>query len=423
MINYKVLNLNEDELRMYNRTESEELLLSVQRGDFGHAESIGWLDPDEWADEDALVKLEEKAREVRKKADIFIVIGVGGSNRSAKAMIQALSTTGPEILFSGDTLSNYEMERTLSKIQNKSVYINVIAKNFETLEPGVSFRILRSYLERIYGKEEAAKRIITTGTKGSSLHKMALEHDFTFLTFPDNIGGRYSALCDVGLFPMAVAGIAIKRLVLGAKAMKELLFQMPAKENMALKYVCTRNLLAQRGFYVEALSYFEPRLCCFSDWWVQLFAESEGKESRGIFPTACKFTEDLHAVGQFIQEGTPIIFETFLLVENEESHLLIPESVIPDEFEYLLGKSMHELNKVAEYATIQSHSKRLPCICISIDKIDEYHLGGLFYFFAFSCYLSCLLLDIDPFDQPGVEAYKEVMFEKLLKPKQRRSYS
>ncbi|MDQ7092824.1 glucose-6-phosphate isomerase [Desulfosporosinus sp. PR] len=381
-----------------------------------YQDSLGWLDVAEWASDDALKKIEDRAREVRQDADVFVLIGVGGSNQAARAVISALPReNAPEILYAGNNLSADYLNKLLQALAGKSVYINAIAKNFETLEPGLSFRVLRQYLEQRYGGGAAA-RIAVTGTKGSSLQQLALDHGYTFFTFPENIGGRYSALCDVGLFPMAVAGIDIGKLVRGAQEMRARLLKEPAEENIAFRYAAYRNLLQLKDYRLEMLSFFEPRFYYFSKWWIQLFAESEGKDGKGVYPVAGNFSEDLHSIGQFVQEGRKMIFETFLDLSGQDSSLIIAGDDKHDYFDYLDGKDLWEINKLAFQATFDAHRKGgIPCLKLTLPELDEYYFGQLFYLFMVACYLSGKMLEVNPFDQGGVERYKENMFKSLGK--------
>ena len=406
--------INEWELDEYIAKNSSVHNLA-RSGEPQYADSLGWLDVNESAPSSLLNQLQKKADEVRRLADVFVIVGVGGSNQAARAVIEALPRhEGPEILYSGNSLSPSAMAELLRRIQGKSVYVNIIAKNFETLEPGICFRVIRTQLIRQYGAE-AAGRIIATGTPGSLLHEIATQNGYAFFAFPENIGGRFSALSAVGLFPMAVAGVDIHSLAFGAQTMQQHLHRTSPSQNMALRYACMRNLLLQKGYAIEMLSFFEPRLKYFSKWWIQLFSESEGKDGKALFPAASEYSEDLHSVGQYLQDGAPIIFETFLRVRHPAEEISIESSSIEDGFAYLDGKNFSDINRIAESATIQTHSRCLPCICLSIPNIDACHLGQLFYFFEFSCYLSGSILAVNPFDQPGVEAYKAVMFEKLGK--------
>ncbi|MEG2097982.1 MAG: glucose-6-phosphate isomerase, partial [Pseudoflavonifractor sp.] len=388
-------------------------------GDPQYEAFLGWRTVDEYAGPADVARLEALAAEVRAHADAFVIIGIGGSNQAARAAISALRPkNGPEIFYAGNTISPCEMTRVLERLDGKkSIYIDCIAKNFETLEPGIAFRVLRQYLEKRYGDTAAARRIFATGTPGSALHQLCKDHGYNFLTFPERVGGRFSVFSDVGLFPMAVAGIDIGAVTCGMRAMRERLFAAPAAENMALEYACIRKLLLDKGYAVELLTYFEPRLSYFAKWWIQTFAESEGKNGTALYPAAASNSEDLHATGQFIQQGSPILFETFLQVADHDCTLLLPPEEKKDYFDYLTGVDFWEMNRVAQNATFSAHSEGgIPCLKLTIPAINAETLGAMFYFFVFSCYLSCGLLGVNPFDQPGVENYKNYMFRNLGKP-------
>lgn len=395
--------------------ENEKLLQAVQKGETQYADNLGWLDVNEWADNKKIEEIERLAETIRKNADIFVLIGVGGSNNAARSVIEALrKDDAPEILYSGNTLSPYALTRMLKKLEGKSVYIDCIAKNFETLEPGSSFRIIRKFLYKQYG-QEAAGRIIATGTRGSSLEKLCTDNGYTFIDFPPDIGGRYTAITNVGLLPMAVAGISIRELVQGARDMQNNLRTEGTPSNAAYRYACLKHILYNKGYKIELLSSFEPQFRWFNKWWIQLFAESGGKDNKGIFPVAGEFSEELHSVGQFIQDGEPIIFETFLTIGSQTDSLIIEPDGKNDYFDYLNGKDFRDINRAAYTATVKAHSEKLPCMTIQIDTADACQFGQLFYFFQFACYLFCRLMGVNPFDQPGVEAYKKRMFEALGK--------
>ena len=397
--------------------EHENALRTVQTCELCYKDSIGWLDTSVWAGEEVISKIEKLAEEIRKKAEAFVLIGVGGSNNAARSVIEAIAPDGkPEIIYAGNTISANAINKVIERLKGKEVYINCIAKNFETLEPGVSFRILRQFLVQKYGKEEAAKHIICTGTIGSSLDKLCSDNGYAFVPFPDDIGGRYTALSYVGLLPMAVAGIDIRALVDGGLEMELNLRSSSPKDNLAMQYASLRNIYFSKGYKLELLSAFEPQLCWFYKWWEQLFAESEGKDGTGLFPVTGEFSEELHSLGQYIQDGSPIMFETFLDIRDKQDSLIIRADDIPDGFDYLNGRDLWDVNKASFEATRLAHSKKLPCITLEIVRLDAYHFGQLFYFFQFACYLSGKLLGINPFDQPGVEAYKERMFKALGKP-------
>ena len=395
------------------------LLAEVLAGEEAHRDNLGWFSVDEAAGPERVDFLLEQAARVRADADAFVVIGIGGSNQAARAVVKALRPEdGPAILWAGNTISACETARLLKELDGyQSVYIDCIAKNFETLEPGISFRVLRRYLEQRYGQAEAAKRIFATGTPGSTLHQLCIDNGYTFLTFPERIGGRYSVGSDVGLFPMAVAGVDVKALVQGMRDMREELHAAPAGENLALRYACLRKWMLEQGLSLEMLAFFEPRLDYFAKWWIQLFAESEGKDGTGLYPVVSSNSEDLHSIGQFIQQGSPILFETFVTVRARDASVVLPATDKKDYFDYLTGRDFWDINDTARRATMRAHSEGgIPCLELSIPAIDAHTLGELFYFFLFSCYLSCKLVGVNPFNQPGVESYKGYMFKNLGKP-------
>lgn len=397
--------------------ENQSLLATVQAVEEQYQDNLGWLDVEQHASANHLSILNELAQEIRSQADVFILIGVGGSNNAARGVIEALQKWDDsiEIIYSGNTLSAHQLNKVLHRIRGKSVYLNCIAKNFETLEPGASFRVLRNYLEETYGKDKASRRIICTGTKGSFFESFSQKAGYRFLDFPLEIGGRFTALTNVGLLPMAVAGIDIVSLVSGAKAMQKQLNSTGFSENIAYQYACYRQLWARKDFRIEMLATFEPRFHYFAKWWLQLFAESEGKEGRGLYPTYAEYSEDLHAVGQYVQDGMLQIFETFLVVEKPTDTLVFPLTTQSDCFEYLEGKDFEEINQSAYVATFEAHAKRIPCSILTIDYFDATHFGALFYFFQYACYLACRMINVNPFNQPGVEAYKNLMFQALKK--------
>ena len=398
---------------------SAALLAGVVAGEEQHQDNLGWFRVDDYAGPERVDFLLEQAARVRADADAFVVIGIGGSNQASRAAVKALRPKdGPAILWAGNTISACEMARTLEELDGyQSIYIDCIAKNFETLEPGIAFRMLRHYLEKRYGEAEAARRIFATGTPDSTLHQLCRDHGYTFLEFPGPIGGRYSIGSDVGLFPMAVAGIDIKAITQGMRDMRDRLFAEPAEENIALRYACLRNLMYEHGFRLEMMAFFEPRLDYFAKWWIQAFAESEGKDGKGLYPVVSSNSEDLHSIGQFIQQGSPILFETFVTVRARDASVVLPATDKKDYFDYLTGRDFWDINDTARRATMRAHSEGgIPCLELSIPAIDAHTLGELFYFFLFSCYLSCRLVGVNPFNQPGVESYKGYMFKNLGKP-------
>ncbi len=378
------------------------------------ADVKGWMQP--MAQDGAYYDMMAKADEIRKSADAFVLVGVGGSNQAARAVIKALQRPGtPEIIYAGNTLSAPALQKVLRQLNDKrSIYINVIAKNFETLEPGSHFRVLRKYLERRYTKEGAAQRIILTGTYGSRLEEIAKENGYTFLEFPVPVGGRYSVLTPVGLFPMAVAGIDIPLLLQGALRMKELL---QGDDHPAIQYAALRQTLYRQKFDIEVLASFEPQLEYYAKWWVQLFGESEGKEKQGVFPTAVNYSEDLHSLGQYMQDGRRNLMETFLSVGEPDGSVVVePDPGFGDRFDYLDNMDFLEINRAAEAATIRAHFEGgVPCFRLLLPRLDEFSFGQIFYFFMIACAISGKTAGINPFDQEGVEAYKRSMFRMLGK--------
>ena len=387
-----------------------QLLKGVLHPDPGASDVLGWIDLDKCAAEALVVRIEETAAEIRQNADAFLLIGVGGSNQGARAVTKAFQADDkPEILYTGNNLSPVYLKKILQKIEGRSVYANVIAKNFATLEPGICFRIIRQHLEATLGEQAAAARIIATGSPNqSNLQRLAADKGYR---------GRFSVLSAVGLLPIAVGGVDIREILRGAKDMAELIRATPLEQNIAVQYGVVRNLLLAKGFHIEILAYFEPLLEYFAKWWVQLFGESEGKNGTGIFPTACSYSEDLHSLGQYIQDGRKMITETFINLEDPGAALPIPgDPRTQDDFEYLDGKDFAYLNKCAYEATVQAHADGgVPVLTLNVPALTPYYMGQLFYFFEYACYVSASILGVNPFDQPGVEAYKTNMFAALGK--------
>lgn len=402
-----------------------DVLACCQAGEGCHAGSLGWLHVDEWASDEKIAQVENLAARLREKADTFVLIGVGGSNNAARAALAALGARGGSIdgahrvIYAGNTLSAFELRRVLEDLEGHEVVIDCVAKNFETLEPGSSFRLLRQWLVNRYGEKDAAARIVCCGTPGSHLEDLCREHGYAFTTFPEPVGGRYTALTEVHLLPLAFAGVDVRALVAGARA-EESLLRDPVSDpagNAAWRYALVRKLAWDAGLRVELLSFFEPRFRWFSKWYEQLFGESEGKDGRGLFPASAEYSEELHSLGQYVQDGTHQLMETFLdvLEPGEGDSLVLGGQDIDDRFGYLDGVDFWDINKASFAASRAAHAATLPCPTIELDRVDEEHLGRLFYFFMFSCYLSAELLGVNPFDQPGVEAYKQLMFKTLGK--------
>lgn len=396
------------------------LLKRVVEGDAKYSQSLGWHNVSEWAGDEWLTKYEALAEKVRKEADALVVIGIGGSNQAARAVYEALGgKSGTEIIWAGNTISADSIISVLKSLERKkNIYIDVIAKNFETLEPGIAFRVLRDFLRSRYGSDYS-NHVIVTFTENTKSWKMAEEKGYTLLPFPEDIGGRYTALSPIGLFPLAVAGIDIRAIAAGASETEKYLKEDLTSTNPALKYASIRTQMAECKKTVELLTYFEPRFYRFAKWWKQLFGESEGKDDKGLLPMEASYSEDLHSLGQFIQDGSPMLFETFLNVKNQDASYVLKGDDVDDGFSYLNGKDFWDINKAAYEATITAHSRRFPCVILNIDDMNEKAFGSLFYFFEFATYLSCLITGVNPFDQNGVEAYKKDMFRLLGKPENR----
>ena len=375
---------------------------------------LGWLDCME-ATEGYVQAVKEKAAEWRSFADTLVVVGVGGSNQAARGVIDALGGDGLEIVWAGNTLSAWELSRTLEKLEGKSVVMHVIAKNFETLEPGSHYRVIRNWMEKRYDEKEMARRVVLTGTEGSRLHEMAVERGHLFLPFPKPIGGRYTAFTVVGLLPIAAAGLDIDAYLRGGLDMQQLVNE--SDDNPAFRYAAWRNLLYPQGFDTEMLVSFEPRFERLARWWRQLFGESEGKDGKGIFPAYSMYSEDLHSIGQYVQGGPRRLLETFVAVEDDGGCVPVPaDRESRDGFDYLEGRDFTFINSAAEAATLQAHGEGgVPCAVFTVDRVDEYAFGQLYYAFMAACAVSGGLLGVNPFDQEGVEAYKRSMFAILGK--------
>lgn len=379
------------------------------------ADTAGWLCVEETASPAVLDRIEAKAAEICREGDLFVLIGVGGSNNAARAVIESMPVrSGVEVIYGGNSVAPSALRQLFARMEGRSVFVNVIAKNFETLEPGAVFRLVRSWMYRRYGND-AARRIMATGTPDSPLHDLCRQEGWDFFDFPRAVGGRYSALTNVGLLPMAVAGADIRALVEGALAVRTRLLTAPAGENAALRLAAARTLLYEKGYRAELLALFEPRLRWFAKWWIQLFGESEGKDDRGLLPLACEYSEELHSMGQFVQEGAAVAFETFLDPQETDDGPLFDPDGVEDGFGYLDGKPAADLNRAAYRAAIDAHSGHVPCLELKTGPCCERTYGELFMFFMLSCVFSCRMLGVDPFDQPGVEDYKVRMFSDLGK--------
>ena len=389
---------------------------------------IGWLDwPEKYTTKKEFEKIKKCAQKIQKDSDVLLVIGIGGSYLGARAVIEALTnsfskkinSSFPEIIYVGNNLSSTYINEVIDYIQDKDVSINVISKSGTTTEPAIAFRIFRNLLEDKYGIKEAQKRIfVTTDRRSGALRELANDEDYITFAIPKNIGGRYSVLTPVGLLPMAVAGINIDKIMAGACFAQEKYNDANLKYNDCYKYAVARNILYKKDKNIEILACYNPKLHYFIEWWKQLYGESEGKELKGIFPSGVEYTTDLHSLGQYIQEGRRCLFETVLAIKNEDCGIKINfENDNLDGLNYLAGKDLSYINKMAMKGTIKAHvDGGVPNIILTMDCLDEDTIGHLIYFFEKSCAMSGLLMGVDPFNQPGVEKYKTNMFKLLEKP-------
>ncbi|NPA37287.1 MAG: glucose-6-phosphate isomerase [Chlorobi bacterium] len=420
--------VSEDTIRGYEDkvTQSNEALHNKtgKGSDF-----LGWLDLPSSITSEHLAEIKDTAEKIRSLADYVVVTGIGGSYLGAKAVIDALSNSfdylqnnrkNPVILYAGQNIGEDYSYELLELLKDKSFAVVVISKSGTTTEPAIAFRLLKQLMEQKYSQDEIKERIVAiTDAKKGALRTLADREGYKTFVIPDNVGGRYSVLTPVGLLPISIAGFDIEKLVEGARFMEE--ETKPGKsfyENPAAVYAATRNALYNDGKAIEILVNYQPKLHYLSEWWKQLYGESEGKENKGIFPASVDFTTDLHSMGQWIQEGVRNIFETVVSIATPNSEVKIPED--PDNLDslnYLAGKRVDEVNKMAELGTLVAHvDGGVPNIKLEIPSLNEYYLGELLYFFEKACGISGYTLGINPFDQPGVEAYKKNMFALLGKP-------
>lgn len=390
---------------------------------------LGWITLPEDYDKEEFARIQASAEKIRQDSDILLVIGIGGSYLGARAAIEMLTHSfqdyltkeqrqAPQVIFVGHHMSSTYMKELFDVIEGKDISINVISKSGTTTEPAIAFRIFKKYLEEKYGKEEAKNRIYaTTDQAKGALKSVADQEGYETFVIPDDVGGRYSVLTAVGLLPIAVSGINIEDMMAGAKEAMNDLSDPSLSNNPAYQYAAVRNILYNKGKSIEILVNYEPHLQYFAEWWKQLFGESEGKDLKGIFPASANFTTDLHSIGQYIQEGRRDIFQTVLHVnEPRENITLEADEQNLDGLNYLAGKTIHEINDKAFQGTILAHNDgQVPNLIVDLPKLDAYTFGYLVYFFEKACALSGYLLGVNPFDQPGVEAYKRNMFALLGK--------
>ena len=391
---------------------------------------VGWLELPTNYDKKEFSRIKKAAKKIKKESDILVVIGIGGSYLGARAVIESLTSTFnnmltdkqrkyPQILYVGNNLSPNYINELIEYIGDKDFSVNVISKSGTTTEPAIAFRIFREILENKYGIDEARSRIyVTTDKERGALKTLADNEGYEKFVIPDNVGGRYSVLTAVGLLPIATAGIDIDKLMQGAQNAQERYDDSNLKYNECYKYAVTRNILYKLYKNTEILVNYEPKMHYFTEWWKQLYGESEGKDQKGIFPAGVDFTTDLHSMGQYIQEGRRNLFETVISIENPKSDITINKDEDNlDGLNYLAGKTLDYVNKKAMEGTVKAHvTGDVPNIMLSIENLDEENIGELIYFFEKACAMSGMILGVNPFNQPGVEEYKKNMFKLLKKP-------
>ena len=391
---------------------------------------LGWIDLPVNYDKEEFARIQKAAQKIQSDSEVLVVIGIEGSYLGARAAVEFLRHSfynmvskeirkTPEIYFVGNSISSTYLKHLIDVIGDRDFSVNVISKSGTTTEPAIAFRIFKEMLEKKYGKAEAAKRIYaTTDRIKGALKNLATAEGYETFVVPDDIGGRFSVLTAVGLLPIAVSGADIQRLMDGAAEGRHRALEYEFEENDALQYAAIRNILHRKGKSVEILANYEPSLHYVAEWWKQLYGESEGKDQKGIFPASVDLTTDLHSMGQFIQDGARIMFETVLSVEEPKCELTINEEPVDlDGLNYLAGKTVDFVNKSAMNGTVLAHTDgNVPNLMVTIPVQDEFSLGELFYFFEFACGVSGYILGVNPFNQPGVESYKKNMFALLGKP-------
>ena len=428
-LNLKNSSINEETIEKYSDQvlAIHEVLHSKANDE---NEFLGWIELPTNYDKEEFDRIKKAAKKIQNDSDALIVIGIGGSYLGARAVIESLTHSfynivsddkrkTPQIFYAGNNLSPVYINDLLDYLKDKDISINVISKSGTTTEPAIAFRIFREVLETKYGVEEARKRIyVTTDKKKGALRTLSNEEGYETFVIPDNVGGRFSVLTAVGLLPIATSGIDIDKLMNGAKKAEEKYSESDLKYNDCYKYAVARNLLYNSGKVIEVLANYEPKLHYFTEWWKQLYGESEGKDLKGIFPAGVDLTTDLHSLGQYIQDGKRDLMETVLKINTNSSEIEVQtDDQNLDGLNYLVGKSLGYINSKAMEGTIQAHvTGNVPNILIEIDKLDEENIGELIYFFEKSVAMSGSILEVNPFNQPGVEEYKKNMFRLLEKP-------
>ncbi len=415
-----------DYMRHY--VESAQKMLQNKTG--AGNDYVGWVDLPIDYDKEEFSRIKKAAERIKNDSEVLLVIGIGGSYLGARAAIEALTHSfynmlpankrkTPEIYFVGNNISSTYINDLLELIEGKEVSVNVISKSGTTTEPAIAFRVFKEYLENKYGKEEAQKRIYATTDKArGALKKLADEENYESFVIPDDVGGRFSVLTAVGLLPIAVAGIDIDAIMKGAADAYHLYKDTPFESNICMQYATIRNALYRKNKTIEIMVNYEPSMHYVTEWWKQLYGESEGKDQKGIFPAGVDFSADLHSMGQYIQDGLRNLFETVINIEKCKKEMVIKKTNDDlDGLNYLDGKTIDFVNKKAMQGTILAHNDGgVPNIVLNIPEMNEYYFGQMVYFFERACGLSGYLLGVNPFDQPGVEAYKKNMFALLGKP-------
>ncbi|WP_418540131.1 glucose-6-phosphate isomerase [Massilistercora timonensis] len=421
--------IGEHEVKAMERIALQAKEVLVDRSGAGN-DFLGWIDLPVDYDKEEFARIKAAAEKIQSDSEVLIVIGIGGSYLGARAAIEFLRHSfynsvskeirkTPEIYYAGNSISSAYLTDLLQVVGDRDFSVNIISKSGTTTEPAIAFRIFKELLEKKYGKEGAAKRIYATTDKArGALKNLADEEGYETFVVPDDVGGRYSVLTAVGLLPIAVSGADIDKLMEGAASAREQALNSEFDQNPALQYAAIRNILHRKGKSVEVLANYEPALHYVSEWWKQLYGESEGKDQKGIFPASVDLTTDLHSMGQFIQDGSRIMYETVMCVENSRSEVVLQEEPVDlDGLNYLAGKTVDFVNKSAMNGTILAHTDgNVPNLLVNIPAQDEYSLGQLFYFFEFACGVSGYISGVNPFNQPGVESYKRNMFALLGKP-------
>ncbi len=421
--------ISEDEVKSMEKIAGTAKEVLVSKSGAGN-DYLGWIDLPVDYDRDEFTRILESAKKIQSDSEVLLVIGIGGSYLGARAAIEFLRhgfynsvskelRQTPEIYYCGNNLSGTYLKQLIEVIGDRDFSVNVISKSGTTTEPAVAFRVFKKLLEKKYGKEGAAKRIYATTDKArGALKSLATEEGYETFVVPDDVGGRFSVLTAVGLLPIAVSGADISKLMEGAASMREICLKNEFADNASMQYAAIRNILLRKGKSIEILCNYEPAFHYVSEWWKQLYGESEGKDQKGLFPASVDLTTDLHSMGQFIQDGSRVMFETVMELESPSLDITLEEEPVDlDGLNYLTGKTLDFINKSAMKGTQLAHTDgHVPNLTVKVPEQNEFYLGQLFYFFEFACGVSGYILGVNPFNQPGVESYKKNMFALLGKP-------